>query len=82
MAWIRTIDESEADGVLARTFESLLDPQSKRVAHILTIHSLDPATLRGHLGLYRAVMAGSETFPREACEMIAWTVSAVNDCHY
>lgn len=82
MPWIRTIAEDEASGPLARLYESILDPDSGRVAHILGIQGLDHASLRGHLGLYRAVMAGSETFSKADAEMIAWTVSITNECHY
>lgn len=82
MTWIRTIDEAEATGPLAHIYPKITDPDSGRVDNILSIHALDPAGLKGHLALYRAVMSGSETFPPVKAEMIAWTVSAANDCHY
>ena len=82
MAWIHTIEEGDAEGPLARLYSALADPDSGRVDHILKIQGLDPAALKGHLALYRAVMAGSERFTPPKAEMIAWTVSAANDCHY
>ncbi len=82
MSWIRTIDADAAEGPLARLYSALADPESGRVDHILSIHALDPPALKGHLALYRAVMTGSDTLTPAQCEMIAWTVSAANDCHY
>jgi alkylhydroperoxidase family enzyme len=82
MAWIRTIDEGDADGPLARLYASLLDPDSGRVDHILKIHSLHAAGLRAHLSLYRTVMQGTEGLPKVDRELIAFTVSRLNECHY
>ena len=81
-AWIRTIDEDDAAGPLQRLYASLLDPASGKVDHILKIHGLHPAGLRAHLQLYRAVMAGTEGLPKADRELIAWSVSRFNECHY
>ena len=82
MAWIRYIEEDEARPPLDRLYDSILDPDSGKVDHILKIHGPDPAALRGHLILYRSVMEGTESLPRTDREMIAFTVSRVNECHY
>jgi alkylhydroperoxidase family enzyme len=82
MAWIRYIDEDDAKPPLDRLYEQIVDPGSGRVDHILKIHGPDPAALRGHLQLYRSVMEGSESLPRSDREMIAFTVSRLNECHY
>lgn len=82
MAYIRYIDESEAEGPLRRLYDSIRDEQTGRVDHILKIHGPDPPSLRGHLMLYRAVMEGTESLPRSEREMIAFTVSRLNHCHY
>jgi alkylhydroperoxidase family enzyme len=82
MAWIRYIEENEADARLDRIYRQIREPESGRVDHILKIHGPDPAALRGHLQLYRSVMVGTDSLPRVEREMIAYTVSRVNECHY
>lgn len=78
MAWIRTIDEEEAEGRLRREFERL----GGAADNILKIHALNPASLAGHFDLYRTLMRGRSPLSRVQREMIAVTVSAVNQCHY
>jgi len=82
MAWIRTIPEDEADPELRSMYEGMVDPASRRVDHILTIHSLHPAGLAGHHSLYSAVMASTRTLRKAEREMIALVVSGINHCHY
>ena len=82
MTWIEQIPEDRAEGELASLYEKAVDRRSGRVDRILTCHSLHPAGLAGHLELYRAVMRGTETLTRAEREMIAVTVSRINDCHY
>jgi len=81
MAWIRVIDEGEAGGRLQELYKKLLEPWGG-VDNILKIHSLNPASLRGHLSLYTTLMRGFSPLSRAQREMIAVTVSAVNQCHY
>ncbi len=81
MAWIRTIDEDEAEGRLGKLYERLREP-SGGVDNILKIHSLNPASLAGHFELYKTLMRGRSPLTRAQREMIAVVVSAVNRCHY
>ena len=81
-AWIRMITDAEAD-------EDLLDALSlSRTPHgtvdnVLRVHSLRPATMRGHMTLYRAVLhdAGN-SLPAWFQETISSYVSILNDCEY
>lgn len=57
-------------------------PEGDGQAHILGSHSLNPAAMRAHLGLYRTIMFGDSPLTRAEREVMAVTVSAVNDCHY
>jgi alkylhydroperoxidase family enzyme len=82
MAWIRTIDEHEAEDELRELYERYRDPTSGRMDHIGTIHSLHPAGLTTHFELYGAVMRGTRTMPRVDRELIAVVVSQLNQCHY
>jgi alkylhydroperoxidase family enzyme len=82
MAWIETIEESEAEGRLAELYAGMLDPEQGRVDNILKAHSLHAAGLEAHFLLYRAVMKETPTLAKAEREMIALVVSRINGCHY
>lgn len=81
MAWIKVIDEDDAEGELKSLYEKTVEPWGG-VDNILKIHSLNPASLRAHLELYKTVMRGRSDLSRVQREMIAVVVSATNHCHY
>jgi uncharacterized peroxidase-related enzyme len=81
MAWIRMIDEAEADGELHDLYERLTEPRGG-VDNILKVHSLNPDSMRGHFELYRTLMRGRSPLSRAQREMIGVAVSAINRCHY
>ncbi len=82
MAFIRTIDEADAEGELARLYAAVSDPESGRLDHIMQAHSLHPDGLRAHWELYRAVMAGTASLRKLDRELIALSVSQLNACEY
>ena len=81
MAWSDGIDESTAEGALREAYVSVAAARG-RVANILKIHSLSPATMTAQLGLYKALMFGRSTLSRRERETIAVAVSTINGCHY
>jgi alkylhydroperoxidase family enzyme len=81
MAWIRMIDESEAEGVLEELYSGMIEPWGG-VDNIMKIHSLNPPSLSGHSELYQALMRGKSDLTRAQREMIAVVVSAINHCRY
>jgi alkylhydroperoxidase family enzyme len=81
MAWIRMIKEENAQGELAELYDQALESWGG-VDNILKIHSLNPASLRGHFELYKTLMRGPSDLSLVQREMIAVVVSAVNHCHY
>ena len=81
MAWIRMIDEDEAEGKLGELYERFREPWGG-VDNILKIHSLNPRSLLGHFELYKTLMRGRSPLSRIQREMIAVVVSAANRCHY
>lgn len=81
MAWIETIDEDAAEGRLAKLYKRLREPWGG-VDNIFKIHSLNPASIRGHLEMYRGLMRGSSPLTVVQREMIAVVVSSANRCHY
>ena len=48
----------------------------------MQIHSLNPRALAAHDALYRSAMRGTGTLRKVERELIAFTVSQLNDCHY
>ena len=82
MSWIDVIRESDADDELSALYDRARGPQTGQVDNILAIHSLHLRGLAAHLDLYQAVMAGTSTLRKVDREMIAVTVSRINDCHY
>jgi len=81
VAWIKTIDERDADGALKRIYDEQ-QRQAGAVASILKIHSLAPEVLIAHLAIYHAAMHAPGELSRAQREMIAVVVSAANGCHY
>jgi alkylhydroperoxidase family enzyme len=82
VAWIDTIREDQWTGDLAELYEHVADKTAGRVDNIMQIHSLNPRALAAHDSLYRSAMAGTATLRKVERELIALTVSRLNDCHY
>lgn len=82
MAWIRTVEPSEASGLLRQVYEVAVR-RAGRVFNILRIQSLRPKVLRSSTRLYLEVMHSRDNgLSRAQREMIATTVSQVNGCFY
>ena len=81
MAWIKMIDENEAEGRLKELYARIVEPWGG-VDNVLKIHGLNPESLHGHFALYKTLMRGRSPLSRAQREMIAVVVSATNECHY
>jgi alkylhydroperoxidase family enzyme len=81
MSYIRTIPPEEADGALAREYETARR-RAGHVAHILQLQSINPAVLHAGVQLYLAIMYRPSPLSRAERELIATVVSSVNDCFY
>jgi len=81
MAYIKMIAEADARGALRETYARLTGPRGE-VDNILKIHSLNLPSLDAHLQLYKTLMYGASGLSRARREMIAVTVSVLNNCHY
>ncbi|MGB2957947.1 MAG: peroxidase-related enzyme [Bacteroidota bacterium] len=81
MAFIRVIQEDEAEGKVRDLYEQYRAPWGG-VDNILKIHSLLPSTLKPHIDLYRTVMFGKGPLTRRQREMIATVVSREDNCAY
>ncbi len=81
MAWIKTIDESEATGRIKDLYEELIQKRGK-VSNIMKIQSLNPEAMKRHLDLYMTLLFGKSGLSRAERELIAVVVSATNKCEY
>lgn len=82
MSWIKTIDYTEADGLLKRMYDRVKGPNDN-VDNVLLIHSLRPHTLTGHMTLYKSVLHNANnTLPKWYLEAIGVYVSYLNECDY
>ncbi len=81
MAWIRVIEEPEAQGKLKEYYEEIRRARGK-VANIMRVHSLQPEVMMAHLNFYRTIMLGPSGLSRHQRELLATVVSALNGCAY
>ncbi len=82
MSWIKTISYENADRRLRRLYDKVKGPNNN-IDNVLTIHSLRPHTLTGHMTLYKSVLHNSNnTLPKWYLEAIGVYVSFLNKCDY
>lgn len=82
MSWIKTIQYTEAKGVLKRSYDRVKGPNNN-IDNVLAIHSLRPHTLSGHMTLYKAVLHNANnTLPKWYLEALGVYVSHLNNCSY
>ena len=81
LAHIPYVPYEEAQGSLAELYRRYGGPEMS-VDNIIRIHSLNPPSMEHHVRLYKHLMRGPSPLSRIQREMIAVTVSAVNECFY
>jgi uncharacterized peroxidase-related enzyme len=81
MSWIRTIEEAEADGELARVYDGIARKRGK-LSNIMKVQSLDPAAMEAHLELYMRLLFRKGGLSRAERELLAVVVSVENGCGY
>ena len=59
MSWIKTIPFEEATGKLKTIYNRIKGPNNQ-IDNVLSIHSLRPHTLTGHMSLYKNVLHHSD----------------------
>ena len=81
-AWIKMISDRAAGEELREVLELARTPHGT-VDNVMRVHSLRPATMRGHVVLYRAALHDkSNTLPTWLQETISSYVSILNNCAY
>lgn len=82
MSWIERIPHAVATGRLRAIYERVKGPRGE-LDNILTVHSLRPHTLEGHLALYKNVLHHTaNVLPTWWLETIGVYVSRLNGCDY
>lgn len=81
MAWIKTISNDEADGLLKQIYDTAIK-RAGQVFNILRIQSLNPPVLQASMDLYTNAMHKPSPLSRAQRELLATVVSVVNKCHY
>lgn len=82
ITFIKTILPDAAEGRLKKLYERIKGPDG-RVDNILVVHSLRPASLEGHMALYKNVLHHSANqTPKWMLEAVGVYVSMINRCAY
>ncbi len=82
MSWIKVISYNEAESRLKKVYDKVKGPNNT-IDNVLTIHSLRPHTLIGHMALYKNVLHNSNnTLPKWYLETVGVYVSNLNNCEY
>lgn len=82
MTFIKTISPEEATGKLKILYGRVKGPDG-RVDNILAAHSLRPASLEGHMAIYKNVLHhNANRVPKWLLETIGVYVSLLNRCAY
>ena len=84
MAWIRWIEDEEAEGAVREVYEAwkAANPERKRMPDILKALSLRPELLKHIIALTYPVHFADGYLDRQTKEAIATFVSALNRCKY
>ena len=81
-AWIRMVGDDEADDRLKALLDRARTPHGT-VDTVMRVHSLRPATMEGHVTLYRSVLHSDDNvLPFWFLEVVASYTSILNDCTY
>lgn len=81
VAYISTVAPEIADGVLRDQYR-FAERRAGKVWNIVRLMSPNPEVLSASMALYTQVMHGPSPLSRGQREMLAVTVSKLNDCHY
>lgn len=82
MAWIQTVDEADAIGIVKEEYDAAIE-RAGHLYNIVKLLSVRPKSMRAFVELYKVVMHDPESplSPAQR-EMIATVVSKANQCHY
>lgn len=82
MSWIKVIPFKEATGKLKSIYNKIKGPNNQ-IDNVLSIHSLRPHTLIGHMSLYKNTLHHTNnSFPNWFLELLGTYTSYINKCDY
>jgi alkylhydroperoxidase family enzyme len=81
MAWIKTFEENETQGLLTWVYRVARWTQN-RVPNIVKLSGLNPRVLVALGPLYRTLMDGPSPLSRAQRKMVAIVASKANNCFY
>ncbi len=82
MCWIKVIPFEKAEGKLKTIYNRIKGPNNQ-IDNVLSIHSLRPHTLTGHMSIYKNTLHHSDnTFPNWFLELLGTYTSYINNCEY
>ncbi len=81
MAWIKIIDENDAEGDLKKIYQDISKKRGK-LSNIMRVHSLNPKAMEKHMDLYLSIMFNKSNLKRKERELIGVVVSSINKCNY
>ena len=82
MAWIQTVDEDEATGIVKEEYDAAV-ARAGQLYNIVRLFSVRPKSMRAFVELYKVVMHDEDCpLSRMQREMIATVVSKANECDY
>ena len=82
MAYIKTIDESEATGKIKEVYNKRKGGHSSRVSNIAKLFSLRPHLLEAQHTFSRAVQFGGSSLGVKREEMVSVLVGSLLKCSY
>ena len=81
MAWIQTVANDRADGLLKKMYDAAVERVGK-VFNIVRVMSLHPRAMRDSMAFYRTIMLGDSPLSRAQRELLATVTSRINACDY
>jgi len=81
MAWVKTVEEPEAEGYVKTLYTGMIK-QRGWIPNIVKSTTIRPELTRAWMGLFTTLMFGPSELTRAQREMIATVVSVANRCHY
>ena len=81
MAWIKTVDESEAKGIVKQVYDGIKQKLG-RVSPVFQALSLKPDSMRGFALFVGTIHFGASSLTHVHENLIAILVSTINKCGY
>ena len=82
MAYIKQVNEDEAEGVLKRVYDAAAGRVGDDVANIIKVMSRDGRSVQASMQLYVSLMKSPNGLEPSRREMLAAVVSNINECYY